>query len=77
MYTQEQMKQNYGLMIGELRKLVAEVINAVPDELRICNRIKPQGIYLKDGKIVKIGKMKDIKGDSSLEQVFLELGENK
>ena len=29
----------------------------------------------KNGKIVKIGKMKDIKGDESLEQVFLELGE--
>lgn len=52
MYTQEQEKQNYRLMLSELRKLVAEAINAVPDELRICNRIKPQGIYLKDGKIV-------------------------
>ena len=30
---------------------------------------------IKNGNLVKIGKMKDIKGDSSLEEVFLELGE--
>lgn len=30
---------------------------------------------INDGTIVKVGKMKDIKGDESLEQVFLELGE--
>ena len=30
---------------------------------------------IKNGNIVKIGKMKDIKKDASLEQVFLELGE--
>ena len=30
---------------------------------------------IKSGKIVKMGKMKDIKGDESLEEVFLELGD--
>ena len=40
---------------------------------KLCNRVA----IIKDGKIVKIGKMKDIKGDESLEQVFLELGEKK
>ena len=39
---------------------------------KLCDRVA----IIKDGKIVKIGKMKDIKGDESLEQVFLELGEN-
>ena len=29
----------------------------------------------KEGKIVKVGKMSEIKGDESLEQVFLELDE--
>ena len=38
---------------------------------KLCDRVA----IIKDGKIVKIGKMKDIKGDSSLEKVFLELGE--
>ena len=38
---------------------------------KICDRVA----IIKDGKIVKVGKMKDIKGDESLEQVFLELGE--
>lgn len=36
---------------------------------KLCHRVA----IIKDGKIVKIGKMKDIMGDESLEQVFLEL----
>ena len=39
---------------------------------KLCDRVA----IIKDGTIVKVGKMKDIKGDESLEQVFLELGEN-
>ena len=38
---------------------------------KLCDRVA----IIKDGNIVKVGKMKDIKGDESLEQVFLELGE--
>ena len=38
---------------------------------KLCDRVA----IIKKGEIVKIGKMKDIKGDESLEQVFLELGE--
>lgn len=38
---------------------------------KLCDRVA----IIKNGEIVKTGKMKDIKGDSSLEKVFLELGE--
>ena len=38
---------------------------------KLCDRVA----IIKNGKIVKIGKMKDIKGDESLEEVFLELGD--
>ena len=38
---------------------------------KLCDRVA----IIKKGNIVKIGKMKDIKKDTSLEQVFLELGE--
>ena len=38
---------------------------------KLCDRVA----IIKDGTIVKVGKMKEIKGDESLEQVFLELGE--
>lgn len=38
---------------------------------KLCDRVA----IIKKGEIVKIGKMKEIKGDSSLEKVFLELGE--
>ncbi len=38
---------------------------------KLCDRVA----IIKSGQIVKIGKMKDIKGDESLEEVFLELGE--
>ena len=36
---------------------------------KLCDRVA----IIKDGKIVKIGQMEEIKGDESLEQVFLEL----
>ena len=36
---------------------------------KLCSRVA----IIKDGKIVKIGSMKEIKGDKSLEKVFLEL----
>ena len=38
---------------------------------KLCDRVA----IIKSGKIVKICKMKYIKGDESLEEVFLELGE--
>ena len=38
---------------------------------KICDRVA----IIKSGKIVKVGKMNEIKGDESLEQVFLELGD--
>lgn len=38
---------------------------------KLCDRVA----IIKNGKIVKTGNMKDVKGDESLEQVFLELGE--
>ena len=38
---------------------------------KLCDRVA----IIKNGSIVKVGNMKDIKGDESLEQVFLELGE--
>lgn len=38
---------------------------------KLCDRVA----IIKSGEIVKIGKMKDIKGDESLEEVFLELGD--
>lgn len=38
---------------------------------KLCDRI---GI-IKDGKLIKCGKVKDIKGDESLEEIFMELNE--
>ena len=40
---------------------------------KLCDRVA----IIKNGKIVKIGKMKDIKGVESLEEVFLELGDKQ
>ena len=40
---------------------------------KLCDHVA----IIKSGKIVKTGKMKDIKGVESLEQVFLELGDKK
>lgn len=38
---------------------------------KLCDRVA----IIKEGKIVKVGTMQEIKGDESLEQVFLELEE--
>ena len=38
---------------------------------KLCDRVA----IIKDGSIATVGKMKDIKGNESLEEVFLELGE--
>ena len=38
---------------------------------KLCDKVA----IIKNGKIEKVGKMKDIKGDESLEEVFLELGD--
>ena len=40
---------------------------------KLCDKVA----IIKNGKIVKVGSMKDIKGDESLEKVFLELGDRK
>ena len=57
-----------------------EILSMSIDEFKKTSYYKtvkyaPSVLIIKDGKIVKIGKMKDIKGDESLEQVFLELEE--
>ena len=36
---------------------------------KLCTKIA----IIKKGKIIKVGSMKEIKGDKSLEKVFLEL----
>ena len=40
---------------------------------KLCSRVE----IIKQGKVVKVGNMNEIKGDESLEQVFLELDEEK
>ena len=40
---------------------------------KLCSRVA----IIKKGKLVKSGSMKEIKGDKSLEKVFMELEESK
>src|SRR5574344_2377430 len=40
---------------------------------KLCTRVA----IIKQGKIVKVGKMEEVKGDESLEQVFLDLDKEK
>lgn len=39
---------------------------------KLCSRVA----IIKQGKLVKVGSMKEVKGDKSLEKVFLDLDEN-
>ena len=41
--------------------------------LDVAEKICDYVAIIKKGKIIKTGKMQDIKGDTSLEKVFLEL----
>lgn len=43
--------------------------------LEVAEKLCSRFAIIKQGKIVKVGKMSEIKGDESLEQVFLELDE--
>ena len=43
--------------------------------LEVAEKLGSRVAIIKQGKIVKVGKMSEIKGDESLEQVFLELDE--
>jgi hypothetical protein len=38
---------------------------------KLCSRVA----IIKQGKLVKVGSMEEVKGDESLEKVFLELDE--
>ena len=40
---------------------------------KLCSRVA----IIKNGKLIKVGSMKEIKGDKSLEKVFMELEEEK
>lgn len=36
----------------EIKRLIAETVNAIPTELRICDRINPHGVMIKNNEIV-------------------------
>lgn len=52
MFTIEQLNQNHILMITNFKKLIAEVTNSIPNELRICDRLDSRGVRISNGNIV-------------------------
>jgi ABC-2 type transport system ATP-binding protein len=62
------MKEVMKEMIND-KKIIFYSTHILDVAEKICDKVA----IIKKGKIVKTGKMKDIKGDSSLEKVFLEL----
>ena len=68
-YYQNEDKYEYDLKIGDDNYLVIKALPKID-----TGKVEVTGnLDLVNGSIIKIGKMKDIKGDSSLEEVFLEL----
>lgn len=67
--------------VFDMKKIMKEMTNAgktifySTHILDVAEKICDEVAIIKKGKIIKVGKMKDIKGDESLEEVFLELGE--
>ena len=45
--------------------------------LEVAEKLCDKTAIIKNGKLVVSGRMEDVKGDASLEQVFLELEEEK
>ena len=62
---------------------VKEVLNEMVEEgkivfysthiLDVAEKLCTRVAIIKNGKLVKVGSMKEIKGDKSLEKVFMEL----
>lgn len=47
------MPQIYGtLLIPYIKRLIAETVNAIPAELRVCDRLEPHGVIIDNGEIV-------------------------
>jgi len=64
-------KEIMSKMIGD-GKIVFFSTHILDVAERLCSRVA----IIKKGNLVKVGNMEDIKGDKSLEKVFLELGED-
>lgn len=46
-------QQIYGtLLVPYIKRLIAETVNAIPAELRICDRLEPHGVFIDNGEIV-------------------------
>lgn len=48
------------LLLAGLKRLIAETVNAIPAELRICERLDPHGVIIRNSEIVfAVGKRID------------------
>ena len=83
--TLDGFKRNPQLYMSEVSKHIKNIMKQMAKEgktiffsthiLDVAEKLCDRVAIIKNGKIVKIGEMKEIKGDTSLEEVFLELGE--
>ena len=66
------MKEVLNEMVKE-KKIVFYSTHILDVDEKLCSRVA----IIKEGKLIKSGSMKEIKGDKSLEKVFMELEESK
>ena len=66
------MKEVLNEMVKE-KKIVFYSTHILDVAEKLCSRVA----IIKEGKLIKSGSMKEIKGDKSLEKVFMELEESK
>lgn len=52
MFSEQQLYDNALLLRKALKQLVSEVVNAIPNELRICDKLDPHGVYIENEMIV-------------------------
>ena len=66
------MKEIFYEMVKE-KKIIFYSTHILDVAEKLCSRVA----IIKNGKLIKSGSMKEIKGDKTLEKVFMELEENK
>ena len=67
--------------VFDMKKIMKDMVNEgkivfySTHILDVAEKLCDEVAIIKNGKLIKCGTMKEIKGDESLEEVFLELGE--
>ena len=73
--SRDNFEKRYGGPFGAVVVKDGKIIFFSTHILDVAEKLCSKVAIIKQGKLIKVGSMKEIKGDKSLEKVFLELEE--